>query len=144
MSQTAFAGEISVLPVDHREWSSDEFCEEHRVLTERLAELREVGDKMTSLAPHEVGDRLERTCGLLANRIVPHVRSEYEHRAHLAARDGRPIPGREQEAEIERSADLLIAVWESVPSGTAGPPHSLRGLLFDLHSLLRLHFDAGC
>ena len=144
MSRTAFAGENADLLVDHRDWSSDEFCEEHRVLTERLAELREVADGMTSLASHEVGDRLERICGLLANRIVPHVRSEYEHRAHLATRDGRPIPRREQEAEIERSADLLIAAWESVPSGTAGPPPSLRGLLFDLHSLLRLHFDAGC
>ena len=144
MFQAAIADAISDLPAEHREWSSDDFCEEHRVLTERLAELRELADQMASLAPHEVRDRLERVCGLIANRIVPHVRSEHDHHAHLATRDHRPIPGQEQEAEIERLARQFIAVWESAPSGTADPPHSLRGLLFDLHSLLRLHFEAGC
>jgi len=127
-----------------REWSTDDFCEEHQILTEHLVELREVAERMPSLAPREVSDRLERVCGLLAGRVVPHIRAEYEHHAHLATRDHRPIPGQEQEAEIERLARRLIEAWETAPGTGTAPLHTMRGLLFDLHTLLRLHFEAGC
>lgn len=144
MSDRTSAGETFDLPVQDHPSSADDICEEHVVLAQRLVELRELAEGMPTIPSGELPGRISGVCHLVASRIIPHVRSEYDHRAHLAVRDGRPIPGREQEGEIERLGGRLLEVWTGALNSPVDATHALRGVLFDLHTLLHLHFEVGC
>jgi hypothetical protein len=119
----------------------EDICSEHEALALRITELRAVAEGMGPLPAREVDHRLESACDLIAHRILPHVHAEYEHCAHLALRDHRPIPGREQEREIEMLGNRLVEIWRRENAAPLVARPWVRGLLFDLHALLRLHFS---
>lgn len=114
---------------------------EHDELAREIGQLQVVADDLGARPVEQLSTDVERALRLVRERIAPHIRGEYEHEAHLAFRDCRPVPSVAEVEEIERVAARLAEAGPLALEG--GDVHALRAALFDLHVLLRVHF-AGC
>lgn len=137
-------GEGVDLPIDMLGSSADHLRAEHDALVREIEQLRVVADAIAARPVAELSGDIERVLSLVAGQILHHIRTEYDHQAHLALRDGRPIPSRATVEEIDRLAERLAALGPAALGRGVDASHALRATLFDLHTLLHLHFASGC
>lgn len=137
-------GEGVDLPVDVLPSATDDLCAEHGALAQEIQQLTAVADAIAARPVAEHRSDIERVLGLVAGPILQHIRTEYDHHAHLAFRDCRPVPARADVERIEREAAQLADLGQAVLDGGASDAHALRAALFDLHTVLQLHFASPC
>ncbi len=141
---TTTTGEAVDLPIDVLGSAAHELCAEHDALAQEIEQLPVVADAIAVRTVAELRGDLERALSLVADRILPHIRTEYDHHAHLAFHDCRPVPSRADVDEIDRLAERFTELGRAALRDGADAPHALRATLFDLHTILRLHFASGC
>ena len=137
-------GQGTDLFVDIHPKHAGDLCVEHDALALEIEQLRILAGALALRPVSAIQGDIERAWRLVADRAVPHIREEHEHHMHLALRDGRPLPPRNDETEIERLAGRLDELGPVVRSGAPDAVRALRAVLFDLHTLLHLHFAGGC
>jgi hypothetical protein len=126
--------------------ASAAFRVEHRALLAEVDDIKSVADRLEWLSADDAARELGAVRGFLVDRLLPHERTE-ERRIYpilASTLDGKdptePLIGVHR--EIERLVALLDRLVTNLPSDGPEPAdrHELRGLLYGLHAILRLHF----
>jgi hypothetical protein len=141
---TTTVGEGVDLPIDVLQSPTNDLCEEHEVLAQGIDQLAIVAEAIAVRPFGQLGPDIERVLRFVAGPILRHIQTEYDLHAHLAFRDCRPVPSRAEVEEIERQAGRLADLGAAGDGSGAEGPHALRAALFELHTLLHLHFASGC
>jgi len=113
---------------------------EHRALAQEVALLKAVADTIAGRSPEHAIDDADRVL-ILLERVASHARAERELRFRLAYRDCRPVAAEFDRVEVERLTRRLGAPTARLARGDAETAlEEIRGLLYELHALTRLHF----
>jgi len=119
---------------------------EHRQLLPELERLRRVADELDTLPPAEAMQRLRELKAFLTERLGPHEDEDdrvlYPLVATIVGGEDPTAAMSRGHQEIRRLTRRFAASVDDLPS--AGPNAEdirlLRGLLYGLHAVLRLHF----
>jgi hypothetical protein len=143
---TADAGAIPAHTAATRSQShgfADRLWREHDVLASQLARLESAADVVGNeeLPLSALRSELDRAYELLAEHIVPHMRSADEYQKALTRRDYVSAPARPEHEEAERLTSKLARVRDRVSGDNISRARrETRRLLYELHALTRPHF----
>ena len=121
------------------------FQAEHESIRADIGQLRSVADALGTVPPAEAMTQVRRVYRLLADEVGPHEQAEEEE---LYPALDRVLGGREATATMSRAhaeiAHQIRRLGRLIEDIGAGPPDQvdvaeLRGLLYGLHAILRLH-----
>jgi len=120
---------------------------EHRALLPEVESLTVIAESLDSWDPEVTPSRLAEKVAFLRGQLVPHAEAE-EAVLYPAVEEAMGSPAAmatmvADHVEIVRRIELLAEMTAETGTGPPGPQacNALRGQLFGLYAIWRLHFD---